>query len=321
MIVSHLDHPKYQIRYLAAQNHFNQNLVPMSRLLFFCSMLTLANIANAQDFSFGFKTGLNFNQFKGDAEEGTNVSETFDRNVGFHFGATFAWEMTDLMGLRGELMYSQKGSRRSFKGDSYYNFLTADNEIVHTTGFRTQELNVNNSYIDLPILFYVKPVSKIEIYGGVSVGVMVTSTGFGNIRMSELKDDNGAPTDPNTINHELDFNFIANEPGERRFGDLASTIKIKNENVPYPQTAGAYYDFLEDRGRLYRGFDYGLVGGVSFYLSRTLYVSGRINYGLRDLTNSKADVSLSALGENNAFIERDDDDRNVSIQASVGFSF
>jgi hypothetical protein len=284
-------------------------------------MITLANIVNAQDFSFGFKTGLNFNQFKGDAEEGDNVSETFDRNVGFHFGATFAWEMTDLMGLRGELMYSQKGSRRSFKGDSYYIFLDSNLEPVYTEGIRTQELNVINSYIDLPILFYIKPVNKIEIYGGVSVGIMATSTGFGNIRMSELKDDTGAPTDPNTINHELDFNFIANEPSERRFGDPASTIRIKNENVPYPQTAGAYYDFLEDRERLYRGFDYGLVGGISFYLSRTLYVSGRINYGLRDVTNSKADVSLSALGENNAFIERDDDDRNVSIQASVGFSF
>jgi hypothetical protein len=284
-------------------------------------MLALGSFASAQDFRFGFKTGLNFNQFKGDAETGTNVSETFDRNVGFHFGATFAWEMTDLMGFRGELMYSQKGTRRSFKGDSYYNFLTADNEIVRTTGFRTQELNVNNSYIDLPILFYIKPISKIEIYGGASIGVLVTSTGFGNIEMTDLKDDNGAPTAPNTINHELDFNFIADDPGERRFGNPASTIKIKNENVPYPQTAAAYYDFLEDRERLHRSLDYGLVGGISFYLSKTLYVSGRINYGLRDVTKSKADVSLAALGANNEFIERNDDDRNVSIQASIGFSF
>ncbi len=284
-------------------------------------MLALTNLASAQDFSFGFKTGLNFNQFKGDAEEGENVSETFDRNVGFHFGATFAWAMTDLMGFRGELMYSQKGTRRSFKGDSYYSFLTADNEVVRTTGFREQELNINNSYIDLPILFYVKPVSKIEIYGGASIGVLVASTGFGNIEMTDLKDDNGAPTAPTTIDHELDFNFIGDNPTERRFGTPAATIKIKNENVPYPQTAGAYYEFLEDRGRLYKSLDYGLVGGVSFYLSRTLYVSGRINYGLRDITKSKADVSLSALGADNTFIERNDNDRNVSIQASIGFSF
>ncbi|MCC6724811.1 MAG: PorT family protein [Saprospiraceae bacterium] len=293
----------------------------MSRLLLFCSMFALASLSYGQDFSFGFKTGLNFNEIKGEAEEGANVSETFDRNVGFHFGATFAWNMTDLMGLRGEFMYSQKGTRRSFKGDSYYNFVTTDDRIMNTTGFRSQELSVNNSYIEIPVTFYVKPVPKVEIYGGASFGFLVSSTAFGNIEMSNIVDDIGSPTTPSTIDHELNFNFFTDKPGERTLGDPASTIKIKNENVPYPQTAGAYYEFQEDRGKLYKGIDLGLVGGISFYLSRSLYVSGRLNYGLMDITKTKADVSLSALDKDKNFITRNDDDHNVSIQASIGFSF
>jgi Outer membrane protein beta-barrel domain len=280
----------------------------MFRLSLFCVMLFLANIATAQDFSFGFKTGLNFSEIKGDPEEGTNATETFDRNLGFHFGATFAWHITEMMGLKGELMYSQKGTRRNFEGDSYYNFLTPNNEAVRVTGVRKQELNITNSYLDLPVTFFVKPFSRFEIYGGASIGVLV-------------KDDAGSSASPNTFEHELDFSYFSNEPGEMTYDEPASTVRIKNEEVPYPQTAGAYYESLEDRGRPYKGIDLGLVGGVSVYLSKSLYVSGRINYGLLDITKSKADVSLSKLDENNEFISRNDDDRNVSLQASIGFSF
>jgi hypothetical protein len=284
-------------------------------------MLSLTTVVVAQDFSFGFKTGLNFNQIKGELEENANATETIDRNVGFHFGATFAWHATDLMGLRGEFIYSQKGTRRTFEGDSYYNFITTNNDIVRTTGTRKQELNVNNSYIELPITFFVKPVSKIELYGGASFGVLVSSTAFGNITMSDIKDDGGGLASPSSLDHELDFNYFADNPGGMTLGSPAATVRIKNESVPYPQTAGAYYEFVESRGKLYKAIDLGLVGGISFYLSRSLYVSGRINYGLLDITKSKADVSLSTLDENNEFISRNDDDRNVSIQASIGFSF
>ncbi len=298
----------------------------MFRLLLFCVMLLLANIVTAQDFSFGFKTGLNFSEIKGDPEKGTNATETFDRNLGFHFGATFAWHITEIMGLKGEFMYSQKGTRRNFEGDSYYNFLTPNNEVVRTTGVRKQELNITNSYLDLPVTFFVKPFSRFEIYGGPSFGVLVSSTAFGNIEMSDIRalEENGSPgqpASPNFIEHELDFNYFSNEPGEMTYDEPASTVRIKNEEVPYPQTAGAYYESLEDRGKPFKGIDLGLVGGVSVYLSKSLYVSGRINYGLLDITKTKADVSLSKLDENNEFISRNDDDRNVSLQASIGFSF
>lgn len=289
----------------------------MSRLFTLLFLFAFISAASAQEFSFGFKTGLSFNNIKGDLEKTADGKEAMDQNIGFHFGATFTWEITDIMGLRGELMYSQKGTKRSYAGASYYNFMTPNNEIIRTTGIRTEDLNVSNSYIELPITGYFKPHSRFEIYGGMSFGVLVSSTAFGNLKYSNISSAN--PTA--TIDHELDFNYISDKPGEQTYANPSETIKLGGNDVPYPQTAGAYFEFVEDRGKLYKSIDLGVVGGLSVYLSKSLYVSGRINYGLLDITKTKADVSLSSLDENNGFISRNDDDRNVSIQASIGFSF
>ena len=66
---------------------------------------------SAQGFSGGFKAGLNFSTFDGDAEvdESGNILETFNNTTGFHVAATFAYAFTDLFGVKADLMYSQKG--------------------------------------------------------------------------------------------------------------------------------------------------------------------------------------------------------------------
>jgi Outer membrane protein beta-barrel domain len=284
-------------------------------MFIFLALLAFSTAASAQEFSFGFKTGLNFSNIKGD-----DYKETLDQNIGFQFGATFAWEITDLMGLRGEFMYSQKGTKRSFDGKSYYNFFTPNNDIIRTTGVRNEDLNVSNSYLELPILGYFKPHSRFEVYGGMSLGLLVSSSAFGNIRFSEIRDGSNIPTSPNSIDHELDFNYLSDKPREATYSNPAQTVSIQGDNVPYPQTAGAYFEFVDNRGKLYNTFDLGVVGGISIFLSKSLYVSGRVNYGLMDVTKTKADVSLSSL-DNGNFISRNDDDRNFSIQTSIGFSF
>lgn len=293
----------------------------MSRLFTLLFLFTFTCAASAQDFSFGFKTGLNFSNIKGDLEKTADGKESLDRNIGFHFGATFAWKATDLMGLRAELMYSQKGTKRAYNGSSYYTFVDLNDVKYPTTGIRQEDLNVNNSYIELPVMGYFKPHSRVEIYGGMSIGVLVSSTAFGNIKLSDIKSENGAAASPNVIDHELDFNYLSDKPGEQTYANPAETVSINNENVPYPQTAGAYFEFVEDRGKLYKAFDLGVIGGLSVYLSKSLYVSGRINYGLLDITKTKADVSFASKDASNEFIPRNDDDRNVTIQVSIGFSF
>ncbi|MCB0615727.1 MAG: PorT family protein, partial [Phaeodactylibacter sp.] len=61
--------------------------------------------------------------------------------------------------------------------------------------------------------------------------------------------------------------------------------------------------------------------GLAFYLNQGLYVGLRVNYGLSDLTRTERDVSRKELDDSNNFIFREDKDRNLTLQASVGFSF
>ena len=291
----------------------------MIRLLAVCLALCCATGVFAQDFGFGFKAGLNFNTFKGDAEkdDAGNTVEEFTSNTGFHVGATFAWEATDLMGLRGELLFSQKGSRRSFDGSSYYFFYNQNGEQINIAGTRRMDLNVSNSYFDLPVMGYVKPVKWLEIYAGGSIGVLISSTAFGELTYNGVT-STGAPIEK--ISHELDFNYFSDKPRAVTPANPPTTVKIGGENVTYPQIAGAYFEFQEDPGNLYRILDAGILAGLSIYFNKGLYVSGRVSYGLLDVTRSKADASLVKL-DNGSFITRDDNDRNFSLQASVGFSF
>jgi hypothetical protein len=291
----------------------------MTRILLYFFFVGLSAPAFAQSIGYGFKAGLNFNSISGDGEmddAGMTVEE-YTGNTGFHLGVNFTWKATDLMGIRGELLYSQKGSRRGFDGQSYYIFKTTDDEKILSTGIRDQDVNLTTSYIDFPITAYFKPVESIEIYGGASVGFLVAAAGFGGLTY------NGVGPNGTRINEfivDLDVNYVSDDPGEANSSDASPPLIISGENVEIPESAGAYFEFENDRGNLYRTIDFGLVGGISFYLSKGLFVSGRINYGLTDITKSEADVSLVKL-DNGEFTTRDDDDRNLSLQFSVGFAF
>ena len=88
-----------------------------------------------------------------------------------------------------------------------------------------------------------------------------------------------------------------------------------------PKTLGAYYDYPEDKGNLYKSIDFGLVGGIAYYISNALYITGRVQYGLSDITNNDADLAKARVGTNGELIYRDAKHQNFMIQASVGFSF
>jgi hypothetical protein len=290
-------------------------------MLRFFSLLLLCCLAGhlaSQEFSYGFKAGLNFNSFLSDSETdaaGTEL-ESFSGNTGFHVGAIFTWKATELMGLRGELLFSQKGGRRKFEGPSYYTLTAADGTVFNTTGTREQRLNVNHSYIDIPLMGYFKPVQWLEIFAGGSVGFLVSSNAVGALEYSggRTSDDFPVPA----FEYELDYSYYSDDAGS--FTPSQENIQVKGLDVPLIDVAGAYTEFEEDRGNFYKTIDAGLVGGISLFFNKGLFISGRVNYGLRDITRSEADVSLVSKN-NGAFIPREDNDRNFSIQASIGFSF
>ena len=124
---------------------------------------------------YGFKAGLNFATLNAQEEldaEGNSL-ESFSYYTGFHIGMTMDYRVVDRFGFRGELQFSQRGYDYQYEGDSYfiYNRFT-DNEVV-VKGKRNMSLLPRNSYIDLPIMTYLKPTEKLEFTLGFSVGMLV----------------------------------------------------------------------------------------------------------------------------------------------------
>ena len=292
----------------------------MKQLFLFVALFVMGTIgAKAQDFSYGVKTGLNFSTFNGPLETaGGNEVEEFANTTGFHVGAIFNLAFTDLMGVRFELLYSQKGARYRFDGPSYQFLLPDNGGSILTTGEKFITLNVTNSYIDVPVLGYVKATDWLEFSIGASVGLLANSTGAGELIYSGTS-ALGANIDE--FSFTLEYNYRQDETKGADFTDAAAPINVDGQQVTLPTQVGAYYDLERKDGSVFNLLDIGLVGGISLFLNDNLFVGGRLNYGLTDISNSDFDFSRVELGDDNDLIPRDDKDTNLSIQASVGFSF
>lgn len=287
-------------------------------LVFLAICMCLALTTQAQNLKFGVRAGMNMNTLRGDMEKddtGKEV-ESYDWTSGFHVGLTVTWEATELMGVRGEFMFTQRGTDRFYDGPSFYIF-QPDSDPVIATGNTKFNLSVNNAYLNFPITGYVRPVSWLEFFAGGNIGFIVSSTAFGDITF-DGKASNGAPV---SLRHELDYRYFIDDPAQATYISPVNTVTIGGEKIPYPHVGRAQFMFAEDRGSLYRVIELGGVAGMSVYLNKGLYLSVRANKGFTDLTKTKADVSWQKLDSNNNFITRNDKDSNLSFQASIGFHF
>lgn len=290
--------------------------IKFTAVLLFC---LCAFVAQGQ-VRYGFKTGLNFSHIDGPSEQDANGKglETNTNITGFHIGMTFGYKFTDHFGVRGELLYTKKGTVYHYEGPSYRIFRYTGGSTI-STGTSVYELKINNAYFDLPVLAYAR-VGDFEFSGGVYGSVLIQSTGEGSLNYTDAK--TAPPLNNKIANTEfnLSYNYRRDDPGEG-IGTDKVLVKVDARNIEMPKTLGAYYDSPDSKEKYFNNFDYGLIGGVSYFLSSSLFVGVRIQYGLADLSNNRADVAKVKLSDTNGFIYRNDKDRNVSIQASVGFSF
>ena len=286
---------------------------------------TLVFSLNAQ-IRYGFKTGLNFSSIKGPSDldaDGIEL-ESYGNVTGFHIGASFAYNLTDNYSIQAELLYSKRGAKYTFDGDSYRVFRYTNGQTL-STGTSRYLININNSYIDVPLTFVAR-WGDFEVSGGGYAGILVSSVGDGSLRYSGKTIPLGnTVTNAETAATELVFNLSHNyRKDDIGAGEGAEKVvaKVDARNVEMPNTLGAYFDYTEDKGKLYNSFDYGLIGGLAYYLSNSLYISARLQYGLADITNNTADLSKTEINvTDGTLIYRDDKDKNFVIQASVGFSF
>lgn len=260
---------------------------------------------------YGFKTGLNFARFNGPSETDNTgkTLETWKNVTGFHIGASFSYSLTDNVGLRGELLYSKRGAKYTYDGPSYSLFnLPNGNTLSSSSRYL---ISINNSYLDLPILAYGR-FGDFEISGGGYVGLLLQSVGDGSLVYNDASNNNAQ--------FNLRYNYRKDDPGGSDADNEKVLATVDGRQLELPKTIGAYYEYPEDRGNLYNTIDYGVMGGLAYYFSQSLYFGVRLQYGLADITNDRTDVARFSTDQGNLRY-RADQDRNFVLQASVGFGF
>lgn len=291
----------------------------LSRITYLICFCLLSLHLSAQTISGGFKTGLNFSRFDGPLIQDANGNdlESFSYATGFHVGAIVNFKFTDYFGVRTELLYSQKGTDYDYNGDSYlrvYDDNASQNVVLN--GNRATTINITTSHIDIPILAYFR-LGRIELAGGVNAAVMINSTGTGEIALRNVSTPLGQPKEDIIISVDANYN-----QDNYQITELIDPTTITVLNVDYlaPSLVGAYYDASDSSESAFKRLDFGLNAQVGFYLNQGLLLSFRANYGLSDVTNQIQDIDPRTL-EAGQVVTRDDFDRNISLQASIGFSF
>lgn len=297
--------------------------------------ILLSGALSAQSYNIGIRAGLSQSKFAGPSE--ANADESFSFSGGWHFGANFQWNFSDVLGLRSEILYNQTGSRYSFRSDdAYYLYrkvlsigtypnvsivgLTPDSrdEWVMLRDKTVIDINYSNSYLQFPQTLHLS-LGKFEVFGGAYFGVMLSPLAFGTFKFGE-----GNPFDnPHIFEQGFDFNYSSDRVAGFNARNRPILLIVNEENTDIPSTIGAYY-FIEneaDRVSRYKRIDYGVIGGFSYYFNRGLYASLRLEYGLNDITRTLGDVSYQELQPGNAPVYNNDFDRNVSAALSIGFRF
>lgn len=294
----------------------------MVKNTFFIALIMVLCIGSlsAQDLTYGFKAGLNFSRINTtDIEQFDGADlESFGQNSGFHLGVVVNTQFSEIFGARGEFLFSQKGGRYEYEGQSYTKLdLVTGEERVTSAGFRSMNLNISNAYIDIPLSVYARPVKWLEISAGINAAVLISSTAAGELSFTEL-----TQTEEEAFRGiSLDYRFFRDEIGEAVDNSETEVRMINGVSLEMPKTIKAYYDYPDGAETgLFNRFDFGLHAGLSFFINKSLFVGARVNYGLSDITNDGVDRSLFEI-DGDQLILRDDTDRNLSIQASIGFSF
>ncbi|NND05931.1 MAG: outer membrane beta-barrel protein [Saprospiraceae bacterium] len=256
--------------------------------------------------SYGFKAGLNSSKIQGAFENGR-----YESTSGFHLGIILSYSITDLFGVKGEFMYSQKGGDFFYDGPSFFHLQDQSTNIL-AKGTRIMNVSISNDYLDFPFLLYGK-FGPLELQGGINIGLLAGSTGVGQLRFTGSE----PLFDEFTLN--LDHQYYRDEAGEANF-DNEEIVRIGASQLSLPKEIGAYYEYDEKDGSLFHFLDFGLNVGALFYFNEGLYIGGRANFGMLDVKRASTEIVYDTF-DGTVPAKGDATDKQVSYQFSLGFSF
>jgi len=284
----------------------------------------------AQEYNIGIRAGLNFGQYLGPQIPDL---EKFSISNGFHFGINFSYNLSDVLALRGEILYNQNGTRYSYEGDGWYKFtrgvidtpsgipsIYSINEIVRD---KTKiDLDISSGGVAVPISLHLKTLEKWELFGGGYINFIFSSIGTGNWKFGP-DFESGVESPEHAFIQGQFHNYRSDEIGDINSRNFTQPITLRANGVKaqIQSLVGAYALNTQDTGNRLRSLDYGFLGGVSYYLNRGLYLSLRADLGMRDMTNNNAEYSYAEIEDDGSFIYSDDFDRNFTIGLSLGFKF
>lgn len=279
-------------------------------ILFF-AFFTFSLSISAQ--SFGIRAGLNYTKFSGPLEQG--VSERFSLANGFHFGVNYAYKFADDLSIKGELLYTQIGTKYNYEGESFYK-IPIGNAFSYEKGRSVIEMKISNAYISIPVTFQWQASKKLELFAGGYVSYLVGPKGNGTIYFEQ--------SDSLFFKQSLIHNYSSDAAGGIATSTTGASIWLDGKVITLARDAGAYYNLLanEKEASLYKRFDYGITGGFNYFINKGFYVGFKYDYGLTDVTNDKADFLKKTFDEeNNLSVKANHFDRNLGLEVSFGFRF
>lgn len=212
----------------------NLKLIIMKKyFLIMATIIFMVNIISAQDSSsdlrnnlqFGLKAGVNLSNVYDSKDQEFNA----DLKVGFAAGAFLAIPIGKYIGFQPEILFSQKGYKASGT------FLTIPYEFTHTT-----------NYIDVPLLFALKPSALVTLLAGPDYSFLVkqkdvfTGGGFTSTQEQEFENDKSVLCFIGGIDINLDQFVLGARAGwdlQNNNGDGTST-NPRYKNVWYQATLG-----------------------------------------------------------------------------------
>lgn len=296
-------------------------MMQLVRLGLLALMILVVTGAAAQGFGTVFRAGMNISSLSGPVLMSADgePAEAFGTSTGFHIGAgaRYKFEYSGNYGVSLEFLYSLKGGLVDYNGDSWFLFRNAQGANIRSMGMRRKAIDISTSYIEFPLQLFAK-VGKFEFTGGGYMGIRLRTIANGDYTYTS--------TSPNAFDFtvELDQNFrndrVPNFSDPFETQDLI-TVTVAGELFQLPRQQGAYFEHDDFTGSYILPLDFGLTGGVSYYLTEGLFISGRIQYGLTDITRDDMHLNIQELGPNNERLFREEVHTNIVYQVSIGFAF
>ena len=299
----------------------------MSKVFRICIVFLLfvsSTESYGQGINVGIRAGLGQNKFSGSTE--VDLGESYGLSGGFHFGLSFQWNFSDVVGWRTEILYNQMGSSYSLDNPEGFYVIPLDpfqdrmgNLLIRDT--TSISLSHSNAYLQFPQTINIKLGPKVEIFGGAYVGFLLSPVATGSLQF-------GGPsvTDEHSFRQGLNFNYFNDDQFTKTsfFNSSGRDILIRADGYDATlrgiENSFDYQSFFPGEGRFF-STDVGLILGASYYLNRGLFIMARIDYGLKDITRNSVDYSFARINEDLTPILNNDIDKNLGFYISIGFKF